>query len=379
MNAPLPRKTALPHQIGPHQTPADVAEPLPSDSAPDLPIARQSRIALKLQTMRFEEPSLNRALLQLVTSVGLFLASCVAMYLIYPFSYWLTLLMAVPTGALLLRVFVVQHDCGHGSFFASRRANDIIGFACGILTLTPYACWRRHHAVHHGNWNNLDRRPPTADIYSTCLTVQEYRALSTWGRFMCRLRYHPLIANLVLPPLIFVFLNRIPFDTPRNWVRERWMVQGTNLAIATAILGVGFLVGFRQVLLVHLPIVVEASIIGVWLFTLQHRFDGGTWVRQGEWSLVGASLEGSSYLRLPRLLQWFTGNIGYHHVHHLAPRIPNYHLEACHHAVETLRAVQPITIRASLRGICRPLWDEDRGCLVGFGDLTRSQGTGPVH
>lgn len=357
MNAPIPPKTAQLEQIEDTQSILDSPQNL--------------QVALKAQTARFETPCSRRALFQLATSVGLFFIACVAMYLVYPLSYWLTLALSVPTGALLLRVFVVQHDCGHGSFFASRRANDIIGFACGILTLTPYACWRRHHAVHHGNWNNLDRRPPTADIYSTCLTVSEYRALSPWGRFFCRLRYHPAVANLLLPPLIFMLLNRIPFDTPRNWVRERWMVQGTNLAIAGAVLTVGFLVGFQQVLLVHLPIVIEASIIGVWLFTLQHRYEGGVWLRQGEWSLAGASLEGSSYLRLPKVLQWFTGNIGYHHVHHLSPRIPNYRLEACHKSIGALSGVKPITIVSSFRGIARPLWDEERGRLVGFREARR--------
>ena len=168
---------------------------------------------------------------QLLTSFGPFLAGCAAMYLVFPVSYLLTLALAVPTGALLVRVFIVQHDCGHGSFFASRRANALVGRACSLITLTPFANWARQHNLHHADWNNLDRTGGGADIYSSCLTVRSYLALSPWQRLLYRLPRHPLIANVLLPPLVFLLLYRVPFDTPRGWARERWSVYLTNAAL----------------------------------------------------------------------------------------------------------------------------------------------------
>jgi omega-6 fatty acid desaturase (delta-12 desaturase) len=306
--------------------------------------------------------------LELAVSIGLFLAGCAAMYLAYPVSYLLTLALAIPTGAMLVRVFIIQHDCGHGAFFASRSLNNAVGRLCGVLTFTPYANWRRHHAQHHGNWNNLDRRDAGADIYSSCLTVKEYRALSRWQRLGHRLARHPFVANVLLPPAVFVLLYRVPFDTPRTWWRERRSVYGTNLAIAALIATLGLLIGFEQVLLVQLPIIVVASIIGVWLFASQHRFEGTLWMRQPDWTFADAALLGSSYLRLPRWLQWLTGNIGFHHVHHLSPRVPNYRLQGCHEAVPQLREVPARSMGSSLRGMRLALWDEDHQRLVSFAD-----------
>src|SRR5216683_8378931 len=226
-----------------------------------------------------------------------------------------------------------QHDCGHGSFFRSRWANELIGSLCSLMTLTPYAFWRRQHARHHGSWNNLDRRAASGlDIYSSCLTVAEYRALGRWRRRLVRLANHPIVANLLLPPLVFVILYRVPFDAAKGWRHERLGVYLTNLALADFIGGLGLAVGYGRVAAVQLPIMVIASIVGVWLFSIQHRFEHAQWMPDASWSFAVASLGGTSYLRLPRLLQWFTGNIGFHHVHHVDPRIPNYRLEECHNA-----------------------------------------------
>jgi len=320
--------------------------------------------------LRFAKPVRPQSTLQIATSIGLFLVGCAAMYLAYPFSYLLTLALSIPTAGLLIRVFIIQHDCGHGAFFASRRANDTVGTLCSVLTLTPYALWRRHHACHHGNWNNLDRRQSGADFYSSCLTVREYRALTLWQRFVYRLIRHPFIANVLLPPLIFLLLYRIPFDTPRDWSYERWMVFATNLAIAALVVTAGLLLGFFHVLLVQVPVIAEASIIGVWLFSLQHRYEGAIWARQGEWSVASAALTGSSYLRLPKVLEWFTGNIGFHHIHHLDPRVPNYRLQECHTAVPAFSDVPPLSLRAGLRALWLTLWDEDRRRLVSFAEIS---------
>jgi omega-6 fatty acid desaturase (delta-12 desaturase) len=317
----------------------------------------------------FETPSLRASLFQLSTSVGLFLAACVAMYWSLRLSYVLTLVLAIPAALLLVRVFIVQHDCGHGSFFASKRANDWMGMFCSLLTLTPYVNWRRQHAGHHANWNNLDKRDAGYDIYSACLTVAEYRKLGRWKQWFYRISRHPLIAHVLIPPLVFLFLYRVPFDTPKKWHRERGTVYLTDLALAGLVVVLGLTVGFRAVLLVQLPVMIITSIIGVGLFAVQHRFDDSLWARQPEWRFGSASLEGSSYLKLPKLLQWGTGNIGFHHVHHLAPRIPNYRLESCYRAIPALHTQSALSLGEAFRSIRLALWDEDRQRLVGFNDL----------
>ena len=316
----------------------------------------------------FARPNGWKSALQLLTSFGPFLAGCAAMYLVYPVSDLLTLALAVPTGALLIRVFIVQHDCGHGSFFASRRANAIVGRLCSLITLTPYANWSRQHGLHHADWNNLDRTGGGSDIYSACLTVSEYLALSPWRRFLYRLPRHPLVANVLLPPLVFLLLYRVPFDTPRAWRRERWSVHMTNAAIVCLFGTLVVFLGWREVLLVHLPVMVVASILGVWLFSLQHRFETARWTAKSEWSFVEAALDGSSWFRLPRALHWLTGNIGFHHVHHLNPRVPNYRLSEAHEAVHALRPIQPLPLRRSLAAPFLTLWDERSGRLVRFRD-----------
>lgn len=324
----------------------------------------------------FAQPIPGQGLLQLLTSFGPFIAGCVAMYLVYPISYPLTLALALPTGALLLRVFIVQHDCGHGSFFASRRANAVVGRLCSLVTLTPYANWGRQHGLHHTTWNDLDRgKGGGSDIYSACLTVREYLALTPWRRLLYRLPRHPLVANLLLPPLVFVLIYRVPFDTPRAWVRERQSVHLTNLALATLFGSLVALFGWREVLLVQLPVMVVASILGVWLFSLQHRFEGSRWSTKSEWNHLEAALAGSSWFGLPRILHWLTGNIGYHHIHHLNPHVPNYRLRAAHDAVLALHPLTPLSLSDGLRAPWLTLWDEAIGRLVTFRDADRRHGS----
>jgi len=317
----------------------------------------------------YEQSITAKSIFQLLSSVGLFIGACALMYWSLELSYALTLLLAVPTGALLVRIFIIQHDCGHGSFLGPRWANDLVGRLCSVLTLAPYGNWRRHHARHHSSWNNLDKRESGSDIYSACLTVAEYNAMTRWQRFLYRLPRHPIVAHVVLPPLVFVILYRVPFDTPAKWARERRAVYLLNAALVAIVCGLGLAVGFVPVLLVQLPVMVVASIIGVWLFAVQHRFEDSRWARQDQWSFSGAALEGSSVLKLPRLLQWFTGNIGFHNVHHLAPRIPNYRLERCYRDVDALQQDSPLTLRSALSAIRLALWDEERQRLVRFKDV----------
>jgi omega-6 fatty acid desaturase (delta-12 desaturase) len=313
----------------------------------------------------FAGPIRHDGLVQLLTSFGPFIAACAAMHLVFSISAWLVLALAVPTGALLVRVFIVQHDCGHGSFFASRRANAVTGRLCSLVTLTPFANWARQHGLHHGNWSNLERREGS-DLYSACLTVREYLALSPWQRWRHRLPRHPLVANLLLPPLVFLVLYRVPFDTPRHWRRERLSVHLTNAALVALFGTLALLLGWRQVLTVHVSVMVVASIIGVWLFSVQHRFDTARWLRGGDWDPAIASMEASSWLRLPRALHWLTGNIGFHHVHHLNPRVPSYRLASAHDAVQPVWPAKPLSVQQGLRAPRLALWDEARGRLVSF-------------
>jgi len=320
----------------------------------------------------YERAIPSASMFQLVTSFGLFVGACALMYWSLQLSYLLTLLLAVPAGALLVRIFIIQHDCGHGSFFASRRLNDWTGMLCSVVTLAPYASWRRQHAGHHVVWNNLDRRYSGSDIYSTCLTVAEYRALSPWLRLLYRIPRHPIVAHLLLPPLVFVILYRLPFDMPKSWSGERRAVHALNGALLLLICALGLVVGFLPVLLVQLPVMIVAAVIGVWLFAVQHRFDESRWARQRQWSFTDASLEGSSVLKLPKILQWFTGNIGFHNVHHFAPRIPNYRLQSCYQAVAALQEKSVLTFRTALSSLGLALWDEERQCLVRFADVARA-------
>ena len=332
---------------------------------PDHPIA-SGRTSLLAAIAPFQSASLPRSLAQLAGNLVAYLVLLAAMYGALHVSVWLTLALAVPTAGFVVRLFIVQHDCGHGSFFRSRRANAAAGFLCSLATFTPYASWRRQHAGHHAVWNNLDQRHSGADIYSTCLTVAEYARLGPWRQRLHRAARHPLVAQLLLPPLVFLVLFRVPFDMPRTWTRERRSVHLTNVALAAMLAGLVFAFGPRAVMLVQLPVMVLASIAGVWLFSVQHRFEDALWAHQADWTALDASLHGSSLLRLPRWLQWFTGNIGFHHVHHLAPRVPNYRLQACHEAAPALAAVTTLSFRQALRAPSFALWDDKLGRMVPF-------------
>ncbi len=296
------------------------------------------------------------------------------MYALTEISYWLAILLAPLAAGFLVRIFIIQHDCGHHAFFRSRRANDAVGFACSVLTLTPYVSWRRQHAGHHGIWNDLDRRQSGADIYSSCLTVAEYQALGPWQRFWHRLVRHPLVANVLLPPFIFILLYRTPFDMPKTWRRERRLVHLTSLAIVAVLAGLVLLFGYQRVLAVQLPVMALAAMLGVWLFSVQHRGEATLWARGDAWGHTAAALQGSTYLGLPAVLQWFTGNIGFHHVHHLNPRVPNYRLQECHDGIGFLHAVPRASFRDALRALRFNLWDEERGRMVRFREAQPAAG-----
>jgi omega-6 fatty acid desaturase (delta-12 desaturase) len=326
------------------------------------------RLGCKAVALSFQTPLLRTATLQLATTFLPLLCLLGVMYGGMAVGWWPVLVLGMPAAGFVVRTFALQHDCGHGSLFRSRHVNDAVGRLCSLFTLTPYGHWRRQHAGHHAVWNDLDRRDRGADIYSTCATVAEYRTMSRRHRFVYRTIRHPLVAQLLLPPLVFLVLYRIPFDTPPAWRRERRGVQLTNLALLACYGGLAFGLGVWPMVLVLLAVMVPASIAGVWLFSVQHRFEGVRWSRHTEWDPVVASLEGSSFLLLPRPLRWLTARLGFHHVHHLAPRIPNYRLEDCHNAHPAFASARVVTLSGALNAPLHVLWDEAAERMVTFAE-----------
>ncbi len=322
--------------------------------------------AWKAIVLKFQKPSVWSAIWQITNTIGPIAALWYFMYLSIPISWWLVVPQAILAGGLLVRVFIIFHDCGHGSYFRSRTANDIVGFITGVLTFTPYYHWRWEHAIHHNTSGDLDQRG-TGDIWT--MTVQEYIESSRWKKFGYRLSRNPFILFIVAPLFLFVIRQRFP--SAKASQRERHSVYAMNAAILAVAVALSLLVGWKAYLLIQLMIIMVAGGAGVWMFYVQHQFEGVYWERGEDWSYVQAALQGSSFYKLPRVLQWFTGNIGYHHIHHLSPRIPNYNLEKCHHADPLFQQVKPITLFSSLKSITFRLWDEKNRRLVGYGALRK--------
>jgi acyl-lipid omega-6 desaturase (Delta-12 desaturase) len=283
-------------------------------------------------------------------------------------QYGLVLLLAVPTAGLLVRLFMIQHDCGHGSFFRNRLLNDWLGRAIGVLTLTPYDFWRRTHAAHHASSGNLDQRG-MGDIDT--LTVDEYLSRSRLGRLRYRIYRHPLVMFGLGPAYLFVLQHRLPIGLMRaGW--QPWLsTMATNLAIVLAAVGMIEAVGLVPFLLVHLPIMLIGASLGVWLFYVQHQFQDTVWAKERAWNLHEVALRGSSYYDLPRVLHWFTANIGVHHIHHLCSRIPYYRLSRVLRDFPDLRNVSRLTLWQSVRCVRLTLWDEAQQRLISFREMRR--------
>jgi len=305
----------------------------------------------------------RRSIVQLLTTAVPFFLLSAAIWAGLHHGYPIALLLALPAAGLLVRLFIFQHDCGHGSFFRSRSANDTIGRLISILTLTPYGYWRRSHALHHASAGNLSRRG-VGDVDT--LTVREYAALPRFRRLLYRLYRNPFVVLVIGPPYLFILRHRVPFGAPLPF-RDIWRsILSHDLAVLLGYGLLGAVIGLKTLLLLFLPVMILATWAAGWLFYIQHQFENAQWDWDEDWDFHVAALHNSSYYALPWILQWLTGNIGFHHIHHLCSRIPNYRLQECLEASPRLQSINRLTLRESLKGIRLTLWDEDKRKLVGF-------------
>jgi omega-6 fatty acid desaturase (delta-12 desaturase) len=314
----------------------------------------------------YAQPRLSRSLIDLASSVVPYLALSFLMYRMLGVSYWLVLLIAIPASGFLVRTFILFHDCSHGSFLASRRANLWLGTVLGLLVYAPFLRWRHDHAIHHATSGDLDRRGG-GDVRT--LTVSEYRALPPRSRLAYRVFRNPAVMFGIGPIVALLVGPRLVSRSARP--RMRRSVIGTNIALAVLIGALCWLMGWRDYLLVQAPTVLLAGSAGIWLFYVQHQFEDAYWESAEDWSYADAALRGSSYLRLPKVLQFFSGNIGLHHVHHLSARIPNYNLQRAHDENPIFHDVPVLSLSDGLRSVRLKLWDEERGRMVTFAEAQR--------
>lgn len=329
---------------------------------PTTPSAARDWVQILAQ---YREPSHRRSVFELAVSLVPFVALWAAAWWALALSHWLALAIALVNGAFLVRIFAIQHDCGHSAFFRNRTLSDWIGRVLGVLTLTPYDIWRRTHSVHHSAAGNLDKRG-IGDVDT--LTVAEYRARSRFGRLRYRLYRHPLVLFGLGPSYLFFVRNRLPVGLMRSGWRYWASAMGTNAALVLVLGAIAYLGGPMPLLLVFLPSTLVAASIGMWLFYVQHQFEETHWDQHEDWQLHDAALHGSSHYVLPPLLQWLTANIGVHHVHHLYSRIPFYRLPEVLRDHPVLADAQRLTLRESLACVRLHLWDEQRRRLLSFAE-----------
>lgn len=317
---------------------------------------------------KYQNPKRSKSVGQLLNTLIPYVLIWAAMVKAISISFWLMLPLSAVAAGLLVRIFIIFHDCGHGSFFQSRKANSFWGFVTGVLTFTPYQYWRHEHAVHHSQAGDLDNRG-WGDVWT--MTVDEYLKATRWVRIKYRFARNPVCLFLIGPTILFLVVHRMA--SGKVDPAGARSVHVTNLAIVLLAAGVSALIGFKTYLLIQLPVLMMAASAGVWLFYVQHQFEGVYWERHEKWDYVTEALKGSSFFKLPKILQWFTGNIGFHHIHHLCPRIPNYYLEQCYKENPMFQEIKPITILSSLKSLTFRLWDEQNQRLVGFGYLKKLQ------
>jgi omega-6 fatty acid desaturase (delta-12 desaturase) len=344
----------------------EIRENMMNDSASAAADSKTPAPAWKKIVAKYQRAAVWPGIWQLLNTLVPYAALWCLIYFSLKLSWWVAIPLAILAGGFLVRTFIISHDCGHGSFFPSRKANEIVGFITGVITFTPFHQWRWEHNVHHSTSGDLDRRG-VGDIWT--LTVQEYLEASRWQRFAYRLARNPFILFGLAP--LYVFLVKHRFPSPKAGQRERLSVWWTNLAIVSIAAGMSWIFGLKAYLLLQLLMVMVAGSAGIWLFYVQHQFEDAYWQRSEDWDYSTAALKGSSFYKLPKVLQWFSGNIGFHHIHHLSPRIPNYHLEKCHEAEPLFQTVKPVTLFSSLKSFTFRLWDEKQQRLVGYRALRK--------
>lgn len=337
-----------------------------NDPIPELSSHAQSITNWRAIVAEHQEPNRWRASWQIANSLGGYAALWILMYFSLSISWLLTIPLAVLAGGMLVRIFIIFHDCGHGSFFKSRWSNDVWGFVTGLLTFTPYHHWRWEHSIHHTSAGNLDRRG-VGDIWT--MTVKEYLRASRWKKFSYRLARNPFVLFLIAPLVIFLFRQR--FSLPDAKPRVKASVRLVNLSILALAVGLVAVFGLLPWLIIQLIILAVAGAAGLWLFYIQHQFEDTYWERGKDWDYVTVAMQGSSFYKLPKILQWFSGNIGYHHIHHLSARIPNYNLEKCHRSHPDFSHVPELNLWGSLKSLRFRLWDEESRKLIGFGQLKK--------
>ena len=313
---------------------------------------------------RYRRPHHGRSAWQLINTLVPYFLTWYLMVRSLEISYWLTLILIPIASGFLIRSFIISHDCGHGAFFRSRKANTITGTLTALLVFTPYDQWRHEHAVHHASGGDLDHRG-IGDIWT--MTIEEYMQAPRARRFRYRLHRSPWVMLTIGPLLQFLVLQR--WARRPMTKREHWSIHQTNVLIFAVALTMCLTIGWKAYLLIQLPTMFLAGVVGVWLFYVQHQFEGVEWARHDEWNFATGAVEGSSFYKLPRPLQWITGSIGYHHIHHLSPKIPNYYLEKCYKENSIFQDVKLITLRSSLKSLTYRLWDEELHQLVGYAGI----------
>lgn len=320
--------------------------------------------------LKYQSPAIRKSTWQIVNSFIPFIVTWYLMYLSLDINYFITLLLAIPAAGFLVRIFIIQHDCSHGSFFKSNKLNNLTGRFCSLFTFTPYSYWKRSHGIHHANASNLENRG-IGDVYT--ITVKEYLQKSKLGRLKYRLYRSPFFLFLIIPSVLFLLWYRFPTSKNKALKMVESSVYWTDLAIGILVVLMILLVGWKVFLMIQMPITVIATSIGNWLFFIQHQFEDTYWAKENEWDYTAAALQGSSYYKLPKVLQWFTGNIGFHNIHHLNPKIPNYMLEKCYHENSLFHKSITLTLRTSLKSTFLALWDEEKKKLIGFKELKKNR------
>ena len=327
-------------------------------------MSKQSRIDLRKQVSPFEKSNTKKSVKQLFNTIPPFILLWMGAYFSLEISYWLSLGLSIIASGFVIRIFIIFHDCTHQSFFKSRKVNDLVGTITGIITLFPYEQWKRSHSIHHATSSNLNKRG-TGDIW--ILTVEEYIEAPFWKRLQYRLYRNPIVMFGLGPIFLFLITNRFNRKDARK--KERINTYVTNISVILLYTLLCMVVGWQAFLMIQLPIVFVAGMLGIWLFYVQHQFEDSYFEDEEKWDYVKAAIDGSSYYKLPKLLQWVTGNIGFHHVHHLSPKVPNYYLEEVHENTAPLQKATTITIRTSLKALRFRLWDPTKKSFVSFQEI----------